>query len=161
MIATYILGLSILLQFTAAVLALRLIKVTGRFTAWLIIAMAIFLMAVRRSITFYHLITGEMTLPSIPQAEIVALLISLLMVTGLALIPPLFDSIRRSMEETEKANRTLRMLSDCNQTLVRAVDEKQFLDEICRIIVDDGSYRLAWVGFGRTKKRNTGGSCGI
>ena len=155
MTVIFILGLSILLQFTAAVLALRLVKVTGRLTAWLFIAIAVFLMAVRRSITFYHLVMGETVSLPIPHAEIVALLISLLMVTGLALISPLFDSIRRSREETEKANRALRMLSECNQTLVRATDEKQFLDEICRIIVDDGGFRLVWVGFAESDEQKS------
>ena len=94
-------------------------------------------MAVRRSITFYHLFMGEAASPYGLHAESVALLISLLMVIGLALISPLFDSIKRSREKIEKANRTLRTRSECNQALVRATGEKQLLNEICRIIVDD------------------------
>ena len=39
------------------------------------------------------------------------------------------------------------MVNDCNQTLVRAANEKQLLEDICRIIVEKGGYRLAWVGF--------------
>ena len=50
-------------------------------------------------------------------------------------------------QELRRVNRALRVRSACNQTLVRAESESQFLADICRIIVDDGGYRLAWVGF--------------
>ncbi len=43
-------------------------------------------------------------------------------------------------------NRTLRALSDCNQALIKASDETQLLSEICRVIVEVGGYRLAYVG---------------
>jgi diguanylate cyclase (GGDEF)-like protein len=46
-----------------------------------------------------------------------------------------------------RSNRTLRMLSICNEVLVRAEDENTLLDAICRHIVEVGGYRLAWVGF--------------
>ena len=39
------------------------------------------------------------------------------------------------------------MLSACNQTLVRATDEAALLSDICRIAVEVGGYRLAWIGF--------------
>ena len=54
---------------------------------------------------------------------------------------------KRAEEELHKVNRTLRMLSDCNQTVVRAKDERSLLQDICRIIVEIGSYEMAWVGF--------------
>lgn len=47
----------------------------------------------------------------------------------------------------EKSNRALRTLSGCNEALVHATDEMQLLDKLCRIIVDTGGYRLAWVGY--------------
>ena len=43
--------------------------------------------------------------------------------------------------------RTLKTISECNQVLVRASSESELLHEVCRIIVEDGGYRLAWVGF--------------
>jgi diguanylate cyclase (GGDEF)-like protein/PAS domain S-box-containing protein len=46
-----------------------------------------------------------------------------------------------------KLYRELRLLSDCNQLLIRATDEHSLLDAICRVIVERGGYRLAWVGF--------------
>ncbi len=54
-------------------------------------------------------------------------------------------------KKTEKAlrklARLLKALSDCNQALVRAKDESELLSQICRIIVESGEYRMAWVGY--------------
>jgi signal transduction histidine kinase/ActR/RegA family two-component response regulator/HAMP domain-containing protein len=65
-------------------------------------------------------------------------------------------TIRREMseravadEKLRRANRALRAISHCNQALVHATDEPALLNEICRVIVEDGGYRLAWVAFAR------------
>jgi len=46
-----------------------------------------------------------------------------------------------------RSNRAHKMLSECIQTLVRGTNEGDLLHQICRIIVEVGGYRLAWVGF--------------
>jgi diguanylate cyclase (GGDEF)-like protein len=51
--------------------------------------------------------------------------------------------------DLRRANRTLRMLSQCNEALVRATSEPELLEAVCRHIVHIGGYRLAWVGFAR------------
>ncbi len=43
-------------------------------------------------------------------------------------------------------NRALRMLSESNQTLIHAADEKKLLEDVCRIVVEVGGYAVAWVG---------------
>jgi diguanylate cyclase (GGDEF)-like protein len=54
----------------------------------------------------------------------------------------------KQAEQTQlRLNRALKMLSDCNTTLVHATDEPQLLAEICRLLVEQGGYRMAWVGF--------------
>ncbi|MBL8142329.1 MAG: PAS domain S-box protein [Acidobacteria bacterium] len=45
-----------------------------------------------------------------------------------------------------RVNRQLRMLSDCNQALVRATEEPALLEAICAIVVSVGGYRMAWAG---------------
>lgn len=55
--------------------------------------------------------------------------------------------LENSQQQLTRSNRTLRMLSICNEALVRAEDESTLLDAICRHIVELGGYRLAWVGF--------------
>ena len=47
----------------------------------------------------------------------------------------------------ERANRALHTLSACNEALVHAEDESGLLESICRLIVETGGYRMAWVGF--------------
>ncbi len=42
--------------------------------------------------------------------------------------------------------RHLRMLTSCNQLLVRATGESDLLGGVCELIVDIGGYRMAWVG---------------
>lgn len=48
---------------------------------------------------------------------------------------------------TRRLNRALKLLSACNMTLIRAQDERRLLNEICRLIVRQGDYTLAWVGY--------------
>ena len=55
---------------------------------------------------------------------------------------------RKQVEEAlRRLNRELRALSDCNQVLIRAVDEQTLLNNICRIVCDVAGYRMAWVGY--------------
>ena len=54
---------------------------------------------------------------------------------------------KRAEERLRATNRLLDVLSDCNQALVRATEESELMKKICRIIVEVGGYRLAWVGF--------------
>ena len=86
----FVLAASILLQLTAAVLAVRLIRVTGAGRAWTLIALAVFLMAVRRGITLYRLASGDLAHPPDLPAELLSLGVSALMVLGVAGIAPLF-----------------------------------------------------------------------
>jgi PAS domain S-box-containing protein len=50
-------------------------------------------------------------------------------------------------ERLRQASRRLEALSQVNQALIYAIDESALLHEVCRIIVEVGGYRMAWVGF--------------
>ncbi len=50
-------------------------------------------------------------------------------------------------ERLRKVNRALRVLSDSNQAIIRATDELQLFNSICKIAVDSGGYRMALVAF--------------
>jgi PAS domain S-box-containing protein len=58
-----------------------------------------------------------------------------------------YRALSRSAEALRKANRAYRVLSECNQVLVRASEEGPLLRSICQVLVEHGGYRLAWVGF--------------
>lgn len=47
----------------------------------------------------------------------------------------------------ERTNRSLRMLSDCNQALVRAESIPELLQRLCDLIIEVGGYRFTWIGF--------------
>lgn len=53
---------------------------------------------------------------------------------------------KRNEEKLHKVNRSMKMISECNNCLVRATDEKDFLKDACRIIRDNGDYYMVWVG---------------
>lgn len=59
------------------------------------------------------------------------------------------DITQRKGDELKllRANRFLKMVNDTNQALIRSTNEASLLDEVCRIVVKEGGYRLAWVGF--------------
>ena len=56
---------------------------------------------------------------------------------------------KRAAAELASTARSLEMLSLCNRALTRMGDERQLLAEICRLAVEVGGYRMAWVGFAR------------
>ena len=46
----------------------------------------------------------------------------------------------------KKLNRVYAVLSNINQSIVRIRDTRAMLQEACRIAVEDGEFRLAWIG---------------
>ncbi len=54
---------------------------------------------------------------------------------------------KRSLLEVARTNRALKMLSSCNENLIRATDERQLLNDTCRLAVEIGGYVMAWVGY--------------
>ncbi|MES2535903.1 MAG: EAL domain-containing protein [Pseudomonadota bacterium] len=53
----------------------------------------------------------------------------------------------RAERELARVNRAQQMLSACHEALIRADQEATLLEEICRVTVEIGGYRMAWVGF--------------
>lgn len=62
---------------------------------------------------------------------------------------------RQIERELARTNRALKMLGDCHEALIRATDEEQLLGEICRLAVEAGGYRMAWVGYARDDEEKT------
>lgn len=50
-------------------------------------------------------------------------------------------------EALQRYYRALKVMSLCNQILVRSTNEQELLDEICHAVVGEGGYRMAWVGY--------------
>jgi PAS domain S-box-containing protein/putative nucleotidyltransferase with HDIG domain len=64
----------------------------------------------------------------------------------------LFDITDRKQaeERLQRTSRALKALSACNQALVHATQEKGFLTDVCEVIVREGGYPLAWVGYAQS-----------
>lgn len=50
-------------------------------------------------------------------------------------------------QKLRRLNRAMRAISNANQVLMRATDEAAFLQQGCRIIVEDCGYTMVWIGF--------------
>ncbi len=57
------------------------------------------------------------------------------------------EALRESKKALRGSNRALSVLGQGNEALVHATSESNLLQDICRILVEKGGYRLAWVGF--------------
>jgi GAF domain-containing protein len=67
------------------------------------------------------------------------------------------DITERKRAEVNLAvlNRTLQTLYQCNQALVRATEESELLQSVCRILVEVGGLRMAWVGYRELNEEKT------
>ncbi|MBA4359014.1 MAG: hypothetical protein C0405_14960, partial [Desulfovibrio sp.] len=54
---------------------------------------------------------------------------------------------RQAQEIQARQNRALWLLKRCDQELIRARDEDKLIRGMCRLLVEQGGYRLAWVGY--------------
>jgi len=99
---------SITLQVTGAVLALRLIKITRHYPAWMALAIAIGLMAIRRIVSLYGLWVEDVSPPVNIAPEVIALLISLLVVIAMIRIHPVMETLYQGLSDLESTNRWLK-----------------------------------------------------
>jgi signal transduction histidine kinase/CheY-like chemotaxis protein len=61
------------------------------------------------------------------------------------------EAREKQLSETDRAlkraNRALTVLSAGNRAMLHANDERSLLEDICRIVVEQGGYPIAWVGY--------------
>ena len=85
----------------------------------------------------------------------IALIGRLVGITALWLMAMLI-SRRKEMEENLRIkDRALKTISECNQVLVRATTESDLLQDLCRLIIEKGGYRMAWVGYAENDENKT------
>ena len=92
---------SAMLQFYATFLAFRLIRISRNAPSWIMISVALLLMAAHRVIMFFHLLGGGVSHRPDIYAETIAFVISLLLVAGLVAIAPLMRQIYSKPAEPE------------------------------------------------------------
>ncbi|MBZ0292623.1 MAG: PAS domain-containing sensor histidine kinase [Anaerolineae bacterium] len=74
---------------------------------------------------------------------VVCIVIMLLIITWLTGL-----SIQHTDQALRRTRTAYRILSNCNQSLIRAVDEKNLLEDLCQHIVSEGIYICAQVYYG-------------
>ena len=59
------------------------------------------------------------------------------------------DIDRRKLAEDNniKLNHMYRTISRCNEVLVRATDENELTDKMCRVLNEEGGFPMVWVGY--------------
>ncbi len=119
-----ILAVSIMLQLTAAVFALRLNrKISGVGHAWLLIAVALTLMAARRIVTFVGFFAPQVAaIVKGPVAESIALLIAMLILAGVLLIPRIFHSLQQITEALQTSEARYRALVNSAEDTIYSLD---------------------------------------
>jgi PAS domain S-box-containing protein len=55
--------------------------------------------------------------------------------------------VRERTEDIQRTNRLFRMLSECNQFLVRSNSEQELLNHISNLLIEVGGYLLTWIGY--------------
>ena len=103
MVIIVLLGMTIVLQLMAVVLALRLIRSMAKRTGWGALALAVVLLALQRCLFFLQVTTGEAPLPSL-SLTVLSLGIAGCLVVGIAWMVPLFVSLRHASEAMQIAN---------------------------------------------------------
>lgn len=129
---TAILGFSVALQATAAVMALRLIPLSGRTTAWTLFSTVFVLMAARRFVSLLHE-AGVIENPRrlISLIEPVALVISILLVIAVYLTRRIFVELAQSRSKLERQLDELRRFQ--NATVGRELRLKELEEENARL----------------------------
>ena len=57
------------------------------------------------------------------------------------------SALKRAEDALHRLNRMLQALTHSGRAILRAAEEAEYLQEICRIIVEDCGYAMVWVGF--------------
>ncbi len=65
------------------------------------------------------------------------------------------DELIQSQTALSKLNRILHALSSSNQAMMHSTDEKQYLKDVCKIIVNDCGYAMVWIGFAQDNKEKS------
>ena len=68
-------------------------------------------------------------------------------VQGVFVMKSDITEVKQTQFDCERSNRTLQAINASNWALMQASDEASYLHEICRLIVEDCGYYMAWVGF--------------
>ncbi|TAL16190.1 PAS domain S-box protein [bacterium] len=109
MLAEVVVIVSVLLQFVAAILALRLIRTTNTRLAWSLIAIALIGMEIRRIMSLAAIHMGQGAEAHLQlEYELIGLVTSASLLGGIAAIKPIFIAIARMQEKIQRSEERYR-----------------------------------------------------
>jgi PAS domain S-box-containing protein len=114
---------AIAFQFLAAFMAVRLISLSGAFTAWILLACGLIIQAIRRIYSLIHFLNGE--LQGDMDIEILGLLISIFMFLGIWKFGPLFSRFKETQQAMHEKQDELQ---ETNRKLEIEVAERQLVE---------------------------------
>ena len=63
------------------------------------------------------------------------------------------EELKHTLKRFSKVNRTLLALRHSSFSMMHAEDEISYLNDICKIIIDDCGYSMVWIGFAEENKK--------
>lgn len=99
--------ISITLQFTAAIIALRLIRITKYRLSWILISAGLLLMALRRLINLVPFFTNHMSDELYLTYDWLGVIVSFLITGGVILIGEIFYSLKKAELERKRIERKM------------------------------------------------------
>lgn len=63
--------------------------------------------------------------------------------------------MEKKEKELQRLNRILQALSNSNRAMRHARDETEYLDEVCKIIIEDCGHAMVWIGFAENDENKT------
>ncbi|NTU75968.1 MAG: hypothetical protein HGA86_07590, partial [Anaerolineaceae bacterium] len=92
---------------------------------------------------------GKLSIRSTLVFGVVVTLIGLLLVGFVYLVAiqrdRLEEAVKKRTKELARISNNYQILGKCNQALVRAINDEQLIDDVCKSIVELGLYQAAWV----------------
>lgn len=134
-----ILSLALLLQVAAAVLAIRMVRITGHLKAWIFLSSALLLMAFRRVISFARVEWGLTGLDL--TNEWLGLGVSAAMFLGIWRIKGYFLEARKREQRLAESEATAKALLDHAADAVEILDEDGHYVEVNRAACENLGYR--------------------
>jgi diguanylate cyclase (GGDEF)-like protein/PAS domain S-box-containing protein len=63
--------------------------------------------------------------------------------------------LKKKEEEIIKLSRILKAKGSANKAITLSKDEKEYLNEICRVVIEDCGYAMTWIGFSENDEEKT------
>jgi len=131
---------SIVLQFIAAFVAMRLIKVTGWRLSWILISLGLLFMAVRRFIEVMPFFFGKINKDIVLTNEWIGITISILITIGVFMVGEVFHSLKKAEKDRKESEEKFRTLFDSSSDEIYLIDRDQKFIEMNRVVYEALGY---------------------